>query len=70
MKLSRVEAIRILWRATEVDDQAWQDATEDFYDEKNDDLPTIMDTLVALGVTKDEFCEAAGANGVIDWPGN
>lgn len=46
-KLSRVEAVRILDRATDQDDPFWEHVVEDHYDEKADNMPTIMDVLAA-----------------------
>ena len=66
-KLSRIEAIRILDSATDQDDPFWEGVVEDHYDEKSDTMPTIMDVLAALGVTKEEYKEASGAANV-DWP--
>ncbi len=66
-KLSRIEAVRILDRATDQDDPFWEHAVEDHYDEKDDNIPTIMDVLAALGVTEAEYREASGADNV-EWP--
>lgn len=68
MKLSRIDAIKILDRATDRDDPFWEQVTEDWYDEKADDIPSIMDVFFALGVTEAEYREASGADGKIDWP--
>ena len=66
-KLTRVEAVRILDSATDKDDPFWEYVVEDYYDEKADNMPTIMDVLAALGVTETEYREASGADNV-DWP--
>lgn len=66
-KLTRIEAVRILDRATDKDDPFWEHVVEDHYDEGDDNMPTIMDVLAALGVTKEEYVEASGADNV-DWP--
>lgn len=65
--LSRIEAIRILDSATDKDDPFWENVVQDFYDEKADTMPTVMDVLAALGVTKAEYKEASGADNVT-WP--
>lgn len=66
-KLTRIEAVRILDNATDKDDPFWESVVEDHYDEKADNMPTIMDVLAALGITKEEYIEAGGAANV-DWP--
>ncbi len=66
-KLTRIQAVRVLDRATDRDDPYWEGVVEDHYDEKADNMPTIMDVLAALGVTKEEYIEAGGADNV-DWP--
>lgn len=66
-KLTRIEAVRILDRATDQDDPFWEHIVGDHYDEKEDNIPTIMDVLSALGVTKEEYVEASGADNVT-WP--
>ena len=68
MKLSRIDAIKIIDRATDRDDPFWEQVTEDWYDEKADDLPSIYDVFAALGVTEAEYREASKADGQIDWP--
>jgi hypothetical protein len=65
--LSRVEAVRIIDRATDKDDPFWEGVVQDHYDEKADNMPTIMDVLAALGVTEAEYREASRADNV-DWP--
>lgn len=66
-KLTRVQAIGILDRCTDKDDPFWEGVVQDFYDEKSDTMPSIMDVFVALGVTEAEYKEASGADNV-DWP--
>jgi hypothetical protein len=66
-KLSRIQAIEILDRATDQDDQFWEHIVEDFYDEATDTMPTIMNVLSALGVSEEEYKEASGADN-IKWP--
>lgn len=68
MKLSRIDAIKIIDRVTDNDDPYWERVVEDWYDEKNDDLPSIMDVFAALGVTEAEYRKASGADGPIKWP--
>lgn len=66
-QLSRIEAVRIIDRATDKDDPFWEHVVEDHYNEKEDNLPTIMDVLASLGVTEAEYKEASGADSV-EWP--
>lgn len=66
-KLSRVQAIGLLDRATDKDDTYWEDVVEDYYDEDTDTMPSIYDVFAALGVTKEEYLEAHGPCNV-DWP--
>lgn len=66
-KLTRIQAIRILDDATDKDDPFWEGVVQDFYDERADTLPSIMDVFAALGVTEAEYREASGADNV-DWP--
>jgi general stress protein 26 len=68
MKLTRIDAIKIIDRATDKDDPFWEHVVEDWYDEKNDDIPSIYDVLVALGITESEYRQASGADGQISWP--
>jgi hypothetical protein len=68
MKISRIDAIKIIDRATDKDDPFWEHIVEDWYDEKNDDIPSIYDVLVALGVTEAEYREASRADGELNWP--
>jgi hypothetical protein len=66
-QLSRIEAIKVLDRATDHDDPYWDGVVEDHYDELSDTMPSIMDVFAALGVTKAEYEKATGADNV-DWP--
>lgn len=68
MKLSRIDAIKIIDRATDRDDPYWENVVEDWYDKKRDDMPSIMDVFAALGVTETEYHKATGADGPIKWP--
>ena len=68
MKISRIDAIKIIDRATDKDDPFWEHIVEDWYDEKKDDIPSIYDVLAALGVTEAEYRKASGADGKIKWP--
>ena len=68
MQLTRVQAIQILDDATDQDDPFWERAVNEFYDEENDTMPSIMDVFAALGVTEAEYREASGVDGKIDWP--
>ena len=64
MEISRIDAIKILDKATDKDDPYWDNVTDDWYDEKNDNWPTIFDVFIALGITAEEFKEATG----MDYP--
>lgn len=68
MKLTRIQAIKIIDDATDKDDPYWEQLVEDHYDEESDTMPSIMDVLAALGVTEAEYREASKADGKIDWP--
>lgn len=68
MRLSRIDAIKIIDSATDKDDPYWGQLVEDHYDEKTDTMPSIMDVLAALGVTESEYRQASGADGALDWP--
>ena len=52
MELTKIQAIQILDRATDLNNTGWEYATEDFLDEEKDELPTIMDAFSALGLRK------------------
>lgn len=58
MKLTKEQALKIIERATDRDDPHWENVTEDYYDEENDDLPTIYDVMEALGVSREEYDKA------------
>lgn len=68
MKIRRIDAIKIIDRATDRDDPFWEHVTAPWYDEKKDDLPSIYDVFIALGVTEAEYRKATGADGQINWP--
>lgn len=68
MKLSRIDAIKIIDRATDRDDPFWEHVVQDWYDEKKDDIPSIYDVLIALGVTEAEYRKASRADGKLNWP--
>lgn len=59
--LTRADAIRILDHMTDQDDQAWESATMDYYDEDTDTLPTFSQVLAALGVSWEEYKAALAA---------
>lgn len=65
--LSRIDALKILDRATDRDDPFWESITLDHYDEETDTLPSIYHVLAALGVTEVEVLEATGADNLA-WP--
>jgi len=67
MQISKIDAIKILDAATDEDNDHWEHATEEYYDEETDECPTIFDVLIALGVTKEEYIEAAGHSNIF-WP--
>lgn len=68
MKLSKKDAIKLIDNATDINDDAWEHAAEEFCkDEYGEDLPTIMDAFAALGITKEEYREATGHN-ECSWP--
>lgn len=66
--LTKTQAITILDRATDQDDPFWEHIVGDFYDEESDTMPSIFHVFAALGVTEQEYREASGADGEIDWP--
>jgi len=68
MKLSRIDAIKILDIATDQEDANWEHATAEFCeDEYGEDMPTIFDVFAALGITKEEYRNATG-NHDCSWP--
>lgn len=58
MKISRAIAIKIIERITDKDDPYWDNITDPWYDEENDDWPTLCDVLEALGISEEEYEEA------------
>lgn len=68
MKLSRIDAIKIIDRATDEGNPGWEYATNEWRDKDTDtSFPTIYDVLAALGVAKAEYEEAIGPCRS-DWP--
>jgi len=65
--ITRSQAIKILDRATDKDDPHWEFVVDDFYDEDSDTMPSIFHVFAAIGVTEEEYREAAGVQN-IDWP--
>jgi len=59
-KLSRKDAISILYATSCQDDPAWEWAVEDYYDEETDTMPSIWDVFAAIGVSKEELDAAMG----------
>ena len=59
-KLTREQALKILLNVTEKDDPAWEFATDDFYDEETDTMPSIWHVMEALGFSVDEVNRANG----------
>ena len=66
-KLTRIEAIKLIERATDKDDPFWEYLVDDHYDEKTDTMPSIFHVFAALGITEEEYRQATGADGRIDW---
>ncbi|MDN3525679.1 hypothetical protein QWY79_10430 [Halomonas sabkhae] len=66
-QLSRIDAIRIIERATDRDDPDWDYVVEDWYDEESDSWPSLQHVLVALGITEHEYVEATGCDNA-NWP--
>ncbi|MBY7719670.1 MULTISPECIES: hypothetical protein [Vibrio] len=62
-KLTKLDAIRLFERATD-QENLWEHLMDDFYDEKTDSFPSIYDVMIALGVSKDEYVKATGAENV------
>lgn len=65
--MTRMQAITLIDSATSRDDPYWENATEDYYDEETDTMPSIMHVFAALGVTEDEYKAATGTQNV-KWP--
>lgn len=55
VKISRIDAIKIIERATDKEDPYWDQVTEDWYDEDKDVWPSIFDVYMALGITNEEL---------------
>ena len=66
-KLTRLQAVSLVDRASDRDDPYWSNVVEDHYDEATDTMPSIYDLFAALGVSENEYKEATGAQNV-DWP--
>lgn len=66
-KIGRLDAIKIIDRATDRDDPFWEWVVEEFYNEEADDWPTIYDVFAALGITEDEYKRATGVENT-NWP--
>lgn len=65
--LTKLQAIKLVDRATDKDDPWWSYLVEDYYDEASDTMPSIFHVFAALGVTEDEYRQATGAENV-RWP--
>lgn len=59
-KVTRRDAIRILNEASDHDDPHWENVTQDWYDEADDTLPSVVDVFAALGVPEEQFRKAVG----------
>tara|TARA_Y100000593_G_scaffold9465_1_gene17225 strand:+ start:203 stop:652 length:450 start_codon:yes stop_codon:yes gene_type:complete len=66
-EITRLDAIRIFDGATDKDDPFWENWVADWYDEDEDELPSVYHFFEALGVMKEEYMEATGADNV-NWP--
>lgn len=66
-ELSRLDAIRIIDRATDHDDPYWDNVVEDWYDEETDSWPSLQHVFSALGVTEQEYVEATRCDNA-NWP--
>ena len=61
MRITRKEAIKLLFTAIDHDDRLWEIlCEEDYYDEKKDELLSLGEAFEAIGVTPTEFDEAVG----------
>jgi hypothetical protein len=67
-KLTREQAIKFIDAVTDKDDPFWENAITEYYDKATDSMPTIYHILQALGVTKEEYQKATGAQNVDCWP--
>lgn len=65
--LTKIQAIKLIERATDHPDPFWEYLVEDFYDEASDTMPSIFHVFAALGVTEEEYKQATGAEN-ISWP--
>jgi hypothetical protein len=67
-KLTREQAIKLIDDLTFKDDPYWEEFVSDYYHEATDSMPTIYHIFKALGVTKEEYQKATGAQNVDCWP--
>ena len=67
--LTRQQAIGLLDSITDQEDPYWENVVEDFYHEETDTMPSVFHLFAALGITKDEYIAATGAQNV-NWPGD
>ncbi|WP_339118536.1 hypothetical protein [Halomonas sp. BMC6] len=67
--LTRQQAISLLDSITDQEDPYWENIVEDFYHEETDTMPSVFHLFAALGITKDEYIAATGAQNV-NWPGD
>ena len=63
--LTRSQAIKILCQVTDRDDPYWEMLVIDFYDEKDDSIPSLYDVLNAIGVTDEEYAEGEGISDIM-----
>lgn len=68
-QLNRQQAIALLDSITDQDDPYWENVVEDFYHEETDTMPSALHLFAALGITKEEYKAATGAQNV-NWPGD
>lgn len=67
--LTRQQAIGLLDSIIDQEDPYWENIAEDFYHEETDTMPSVFHLFAALGITKDEYMAATGAQNV-NWPGD
>ncbi|MFI0474654.1 hypothetical protein ACGLWX_18240 [Halomonas sp. HMF6819] len=67
-QLTRLQAIGLLDATTDREAPYWENIAEEFYDEETDTMPSVMHLFAALGITKEEYKAATGAQNV-NWPG-
>lgn len=67
--LTRQQAISLLDSITDQEDPYWENIVEDFYHEETDTMPSVFHLFAALGITKDDYIAATGAQNV-NWPGD